>query len=206
MRIAFGLLTLTLFLSTACQDKKFAGATKAGAADSKPEPVVPSEPSKSANEIEFGKDEVYRIGDGISGVQSACISEVTSHDLKGRVYYFEFEVLEDAATVDISIGKLCGVDGEGSTKLSLQDSAKAILGQEVTVPTDASGSRATPYLPIGSQKLNKGTYSVVISSMNTKGKADQVVDPNADEFDDFVVGKIHIKSDKTVKLLGVSAE
>lgn len=210
MRIAFGLLSLTLAFSLACQDKKFSGATQTGQAANaepkdhlqEPTPEVP-EPT---NEIEFGSDEVFRIGDGNSSAQSACIGEVKSHDLKGTVYYFQFEVLEDDASVDVSIGKFCGVDTAGFTAVALKDEAKQMIGNEISVPTDASAQRENPYAPLSGQKLKKGIYSLVVTSKNTQGRAEKSTDPNVDEYDDFVIGKIQIKSDKTVKQVKVFAE
>ena len=221
MRIILFAFCLNLFSTLACQDKKFAGGTKNGTADSVAEAPVEVDaveedavdilgqeplPEVPVKEIEFGGDEVYRIGDGSSGANSACIGEVKSHDLKGTIYYFQFEVLEDDSRVDVSIGKLCGVDQASFTSVALQDDSKNLIDSEITVPIDAAGSRSSPYLPIESQVLKKGIYSIVVTSKNTAGRASKSSAPNADEYDDFVVGKIQIKSDKTVKQIKVYTE
>lgn len=218
MRIALTALCFSLLSTAACQNKKFAGGTKNGVADALPEAVaeeesIESEPIESleqpkppSKEIEFGAAEFFRIGDGNSGANSACIGEVKSHELKGTTYYFQFEVLENDSKIDVSIGKLCGVDSANFTTVSLQDAAKNPINAEVVVPIDASGVRSSPYAPLASQSLKKGIYSIVVTSKNKLGRTEKSPDPNADEFDDFVVGNIQIKSNKTVKQIKVFAE
>ncbi len=214
MRITHAVLSLSLFLNIACQDKEFSGGTKTGAADASPEDPKQhkSKPVESVNseapskEIEFGADEVYRIGDGQSSLNSACIGEVKSHDLKGTVYHFQFEVLEDDTSVDVSVGKFCGVDQAGFTAIALKDESNKALAPEISVPIDASGSRANPYQPFAGAALKKGLYSVVVTSKNTAGRASKSSDPNVDEYDDFVIGKIKINSNKNVRQIKVFAE
>lgn len=186
MRLATITLGFILITSACAEEKKFSGAA----------PIT---------QIEFGAEGVYRIGDGVSGAQSACISQVTSHDLKGTLYNFQFEVLENNAKIDVSIGKLCGVDTTDVTTIALQDSKKKPIVAEIVVPSDSS-NRSSPYAPFITQTLNKGVYQVSIRAKNKAGKASQVIDPTLDEFDDFVVGKIQIKSDKAVKQLEVVTE
>lgn len=186
MRLIQFTLGFVLTLTACTEEKKFKGAT-------------------SASSIEFGADSVFRIGDGVSGAQSACIGQVTSHDLKGTLYHFQFEVLENDSKIDISIGRFCGVDTTDVTAISLQDENKKPIIAEIIVPSDSS-DRPSPYAPFDTQTLSKGVYQVTIRAKNKNGKSSQVIDPNLDEFDDFVVGKIQIKSDKTVKQLEVITE
>ncbi|RZA26409.1 MAG: hypothetical protein EOP10_03715 [Proteobacteria bacterium] len=186
MRPALYTLGFLLIASACAEEKTFKGAAP-------------------TTQIEFGAEGVYRIGDGVSGAQSACINQVSSHDLKGTLYQFQFEVLENNAKIDVSIGKFCGVDNADITTIALQDAKKKPIVAEIAVPIDSS-NRPSPYAPFITQTLNKGIYQVTIRAKNKSGKDTQMIDPTLDEFDDFVVGKIQIKSDKAVKQLEVITE
>src|SRR5690606_466226 len=56
------------------------------------------------DELIFGKDKVFHIGDNaMSG--SSCLDQITTFAIKGKRYYFEFEVTKDQTTVDITINR-----------------------------------------------------------------------------------------------------
>lgn len=196
MKLPLGLAAIALFLSTSCDSKKkFAGATQVGT----------SFKQVSDTKINFGDSNVFRIGDGTSGIQSACASELGGYDLKGTTYYFQFEVLEDDTAIDLTIGKLCGVDRDGKTTINLlKASDNSIAQAETGVPTDASG-RSAAYLPYPQFTLAKGLYSLVVKSNNVNGGTGPA-QPGVDEFDDFIIGSIEITGQKPVKAVKVYAE
>ena len=55
-------------------------------------------------------------------------------------------------------------------------------------------------------KLDKGKYSVVVSSKNVLGKPQGSATTGKDEYDDFLIGKIRVKADKGVKFSRIYSE
>lgn len=228
------IIASTLSVLAGCTGQKtFKGGAPVGHADEEPEPprrstaaaivVADSTPSPSPNPspivttaveaepaktIEFGTDQVYRIGDGTSGAQSACAEQLKSFDLKGTVYYFQFEVLSDETKVDLSIGQLCGIDAENMTTISLlEGTSTASALPLVSIPTDATPDRTLPWKPFPSTTLNKGVYSVVVTSKSNLGLPPGTpASPGQDDHDDFIIGKIQVSGDKLVKALMVYTE
>lgn len=186
-------LALSLSLSFACSKKKFSGDTPRGTT------------FKQVNDttIKFGDQDVFRIGDGTSGINSACAGELQGYDLRGATYYFQFEVLEDDTGIDISIGKICGVDNAAGTTMTLVDSLNAPQQTEIAVPIDSG--RAAAWSPYSSFTLAKGTYSLIVRSKNVMGKTGPI-QPGADEYDDFIIGSIQVAGQKKVRAVKVYAE
>lgn len=156
------------------------------------EPVVVADEDKS---IEFGSDEVFRIGNG-QAVASSCLSEIDSFDLSGTTFFFEFEVLNDATTVNLAIGRLCGIDTKNNFVSLVDSNGKAVLGEKV-IPQKVVADLGSAFSPFTQQKLNKGTYTIVMKSKPSGFLGDS---------DDFIVGKINVKADNAVRAVQVFAE
>lgn len=192
----FPFLALSLVYANACSKSKFSAETTKGVGFSQVD----------QNAIQFGEDDVFRIGDGTSGIQSACAGELKGYDLKGSTYFFQFEVLEDNNEISLTVDKICGVDRADMTFISLaSEDNDAAVQAEISVPTDASNLRATSWSPFQPVKLNKGLYSVVVRSKNTVGRVGPVP-AGLDEFDDFIIGKLNLTGTKSVKAIKVYAE
>lgn len=174
-----------------------------------PPPVPEPIPEPPMKVIEFGADKVFRIGDGEASKESACVNELSSYELKGSTYNFQFEVLEDATKIDLSIGKLCGIDAGNMTLISLvnKDSGKVEV-LEQAIPTDKA-SRPSPYAPFAQTSLNKGNYALTIKSKSALGISDEVARtnyPGLDHHDDFIVGNIMLTGDKLLRGQKVTTE
>ncbi len=161
---------------------------------------------KDDETIQFGEDDVFRVGDGSPRVLSSCASEGKEYDLKGSTYYFQFEVIQNDTKIDLSIDSICGVDKPDASFISIlnEDSDITALA-EITVPTDAALNFTKSYAAFKALSLNKGTYSIVIRSKNSVGRVGPVPE-GLDEFDDFVVGKLNLSGDKQLKAVKVYAE
>lgn len=198
-------------LSAGCSDGRFKGGGSSAEAprdNTEPETTADANPTVNA---EFGVDGVFRIGDGTAGAQSACVGELKSFDLKGTIYYFQFNVLNDDTQVDLSIGKICGVDRADTNVVSLinSDSGTEQLPEKV-LPTDASKLAQPIWTPFPAFKLQKGTYSVVVASKNVLGKpkapGPATTPTGVDDHDDFLIGNIILKGDKPIQSVKVYAE
>lgn len=228
MRLISGLLLVNMVLFSACaEDKKFAGTatSQVDQAEKEPEvtaniepepepapapapvpppaPVVPAEepPEDVDTSIEFGADEVFHIGDGALSASSACANEIDTVDLTGNTFFFEFEVLNDDTEVELSVGKICGVDYNGD-RLSLINSESKEKLEDLVVPRDSTGITANGWDPFPSVKLAKGLYSIVVASkVGSRGAGETPGD-----FDDFLVGKINVKADKQVRAVRIFTE
>lgn len=231
MNHKFYQVLLVSSLIGSCGESKFRESTTQSTARSEeaqpavPAPVQPTEPDSEPipsapapsiperdTTVEFGASEVFHIGDGAIGAQSACVNEVKTFDLTGTTYFFEFEVAEDDTSLDLSIGKICGIDAEGMTSISLINTANSALElSEVILATDRNADRSTAFTPYPTFKLNRGLYSVVVTTKNVLGKpkppaGTPVGGDGSDEYDDFIVGAITIKADKAVKASRIYTE
>lgn len=189
--IATGVM-LTVF--TGCSSGDFSGSSGASkpakpAEQSKkptPSPVVPNPsplPSSSPPEVKDdlyigGSDIVYHIGDGVLDPNSECYSEVTGQGLKGTTFIFGFDVTQSGVQTTISIDKVCGTDISSNSVTMLKDGAGYL-------PSAAIGRRATSF-QFGTLTLVQGHYDIVVKS-----------DKFQNDYDDFLVGKIHIKANKS---------
>lgn len=144
------------------------------------------------NGIEFGSNEVFRIGDGFAS-SSSCLTELDSFNLSGTTFFFEFSVLNDDTDVDVSIGKVCGIDGVKNTVSLFRDNNPTPINQKVLPSIVVTDSQPLSLFP--TFKLKQGTYSIAVASgISIFGNYD---------YDDFLVGKIRIKANKQVKALGI---
>ena len=139
------------------------------------------------NEVIFGGNKTFHIGDGEFNASSECASEIHAYNLKGTRYFFQFEVLADDTTVDVSIGKICGVDYNESNSIFLQSGATN-LDQKPLAKGQASAAFST-------QKLAKGSYTILVESRAVGAEMPQ--QPN--DHDDYIVGLVKVKGDKPIK-------
>ncbi len=91
--------------------------------------------------------------------------------------------MADSPQVQIAIEKICGVD-RSNNQLYLESNASKLV-DKILKPNDKT---ALEILGQGTA-LKKGKYKLVIQSASMVAGFEGVVD-----FDDFIVGKIHIKS------------
>ncbi len=134
-------------------------------------------------EIRFGIDSVYRIGDNsFSG--SSCKDQVAAYGWSGTRYFFEFQVLEPQTMVDISLNKLCGVDSSNSNVSKLVSSFQTLQVQPIT-PMTTSISFNQVY-------LEPGRYAVVVESNKQRNFG------YMGDHDDFLIGDIMITANKKI--------
>lgn len=139
------------------------------------------------NEIVFGSNKVFHIGDGqMSG--SSCLGELFTFSLAGKQYYFEFEVTQPGTAINLTIEKVCGVDYPDTNYVSIQQNGAAIVTPQLI-------SAGALNLAVPSATLNAGKYVVLVESR--VGTASGIGGPG--DADDFVVGNIRIKGTKAIK-------
>ncbi len=169
-------------------------------------PAPDLDPDKN---VEFGAAEIFRIGDGYAHKTSACVGTVNTYKLSGTKYFFQFEVMEDDTGVDLSIGRVCGVDNPEHDVFSLLNESTRVIELAEKILPKESETNGVPWVPYPAFKLKKGIYSVVIHSKNKEGKvypAGTPIVPEKDEYDDFIVGNIKVKATKQVKAIKIYAE
>jgi hypothetical protein len=138
-------------------------------------------------DIIFGGKKVFHVGDANFSFDSECALQIKAYRLKGTRYFFEFQILEPNTAVDIAVNKICGIDYNLTNTIHLQDATtdldqKALAKQISDVKFDR-------------KMLQPGKYMVVVES---KMAGEQ--NPSApNDFDDFIVGKVHIQADKPIK-------
>lgn len=135
------------------------------------------------NSIVFGQDKVFHIGDG-RFENTSCKEEVSQLPLNGTAFFFQFEVLNDNTTVNINVAKICGVDYQTNT-FEIYALSSRVQGQYIplTATTLAGG-------PV---KLNKGAYSVLLTSGLGKDG------DNTTDRDDYIVGKVTVEGNQAVR-------
>lgn len=143
------------------------------------------------NEVIFGGNKTFHIGDGEFNASSDCASEIHAYNLKGTRYFFEFQVLANDTVVDVSIGKICGIDYDASNSIVLQTSTTT-LDQKPLAKGQTSGAFTT-------QRLNQGTYTILVESRASSDPKDQ------GDHDDYIVGQVTVKGDKPIKAGKVGA-
>jgi hypothetical protein len=139
----------------------------------------PSEIGSTPNEVIFGKDHVFHIGNG-RFENSSCREEIRQLPLSGSIYFFQFEVMQDNVLVDISMERVCGVDYSSGT-VQLTRGWRKVGTQNI-----APGISA---LDLPRAELRKGRYTVYVYA----GKGDNVRGPSWD-IDDFIVGNVRIRA------------
>ena len=202
------------FYLTACSAGNFTGSSKgpepkkaaniekkAETSKTKPDgttdPLKPDQPNTVATppdglKVEEGKldayvggdDKNYHIGDGSFTAGSACYSEVSATGLSGTKYFFSFSVTDDNVTVSASIDHICGIDLVSN---SVQIKKDGVL----IAATKKSIAKGATSHSIESFAANKGNYQIEVAASN---QSEPGYAPN--NYDDFNVGKVHIKADK----------
>lgn len=132
-----------------------------------------------------GSEVVFHIGDGKLDPSSACYSSVSGQGLEGTTFIFSFDVLADAVATTLSIDYVCGTDIGTNTGMILMNGG--VLMPERPIPQGA------PSISFGTLTLNRGRYEIVVKS---------AANPNGNDFDDFLVGKIRIQASKSAIKVG----
>ncbi len=148
-----------------------------------PAPAPAPAPVEASTEIVFGSDVVYHLGDDdFSG--SSCLSQIQQYPITGSAFFFDFEVLEDQTTIDVSVKKICGVDYDDSNFASI------VAGNVDATPSYLLTPAMTS-LTMRTVTLAKGLYSIRVQSLasTTYYYGDR---------DDFIVGNIQVKASKKV--------
>ncbi len=142
--------------------------------------------------VVFGDTQVFRIGDGLAR-GSSCKDGLDVHELKGTTYFFSFDVLNPATTVEIKIENICGIDLSNYASASLISESRANLESRKLDPGQGR-------MEFGQQSLDQGRYSIVIKTVKaTRGRWRGHVD-------DFIVGNIKVFADKKITPGSVIAE
>lgn len=184
---AAALVTLAV---TGCGSADFAGGS------GKNDKVVEEEPQKvlgennapfsqqiSEQEVLFGSDKVFHIGDN-NYPSSSCKEQIDTYKISGNRYFFEFEVKEPQTTLDIKIKKVCGIDYSGSNNALLMSGNSVIK----KIPL-APGVTTLDLQPV---TVQPGKYAVVVESLKDFKHI------RRGDFDDFLVGNIDVKANKKI--------
>ena len=159
-----------------------------------PESEITYDPS-NPNQIIFGANSVFHVGDGRLDDTSSCYQSVKQVDVSGTRYFFEFEVLNESTTVNISIGRVCGVDLSLSNFISIGNLTKGLLGQTLLTP---AANKMGQINPLVRAIFPAGKHWLVIDS-TTKNQKDVRTDVSATDKDDFLIGAVTLNADKVIK-------
>ena len=138
------------------------------------------------NEVTTGPGKVFRIGDGAASATS-CAAQVTPVGVRGKIYYFEFQVTKEATDVAISFGVTCGIDYSDTNFIILKKGAAEIYKQNMSKNVSNQG--------MPNQSLGVGKYTIIVESRT--GTNDPAGNPT--DFDDFLVGELKVKASKPIK-------
>lgn len=133
-----------------------------------------------------GSSEFFHIGDGWINKGSECYSEITSQSLKGRTFLFSFEITQENVAATISIDKICGISGSSNTVSLLFNGSP--LQAEQRLSKNATSAQ------VGTFTLKRGRYEIAVTSNN--------IGLLKTDYDDFLVGQVHIKADKNAIKVG----
>ncbi len=145
------------------------------------------------NEVVTAPGKVFRIGDGEASGTS-CAAQVTPVGVRGKIYYFEFEVTKESTEVAITFGVTCGVDYGDSNFIVLKKGAAEVYKQNMTKNVSNQG--------MPKQVLATGKYTIIVESRS--GTAETFGNPN--DFDDFLVGELKVKANKPIKAGKIGAQ
>ncbi|MCX6126631.1 MAG: hypothetical protein NTV34_18010 [Proteobacteria bacterium] len=138
-----------------------------------------------------GDDKNYHIGDGSFTAGSACYSEVSATGLSGTKYFFSFAVTDDNVEVSASIDHICGIDLV-SNSVQIKKDGVLIAGSKKLIAKGATSHS------LNSFTANKGTYQIEVAASNLPESG-----YTSNNYDDFNVGKVHIKAGKPAIKPGV---
>jgi hypothetical protein len=145
------------------------------------------------NEVITAPGKAFRIGDG-AATATSCAEKVVPVGVRGKIYYFEFEVTKDATDVAISFGVTCGIDYSDTNFIILKKGGTEVLKQNMSKNVTGQG--------MPNQVLGVGKYTIIVESRS--GTADPVGDPT--DFDDFLVGELKVKANKPIKAGRIGAQ
>lgn len=206
-RRIFGALVLLAFTTVSCGNASFFGGSKkkknssvaeqsanpsTAPGEVKPPQIGPSDQilQPDPNTVIFGRDKTFHIGDN-KYENTSCKEEVSALPLEGNAYFFQFEVLSDNTTVDINVGRICGVDYTTNTYELYSGNARVQGRYLQRLGTSATGNRMT---------LKKGTYNVVLAS--GLGRYNYNSQP---DLDDYVVGNVTVKASQAIRPINYGA-
>jgi hypothetical protein len=152
----------------------------------KPPQIGPSDQilQPDPNTVIFGRDRVFHIGDN-KYENTSCKEQIAALPLEGNAYFFQFEVLNDNTTVEINVGKICGIDYTSNT-YELYSGRNRVQGRYIQrMGTTVEGTNLM---------LRKGTYNVVLSS--GLGRYNYSARP---DLDDYVVGNVTVKGNQAIR-------
>lgn len=146
-------------------------------------PAKPMTSQVTDEEVIFGVDKVFHIGDG-RYPDSSCKDQIETYALTGNKYFFEFEILNPQTLVEIKINKICGID------YLLTNSTRIVKDNAVLQPLTLTPG--TNPLKFQGLTLEPGKYAVVVESgLN-------FTEVRAGDHDDFLIGNISVKANKKI--------
>ncbi len=138
------------------------------------------------DELIYGGGKVFHIGDG-NMTATSCMAGILLYGLAGKRYYFEFEVKEGGTSVTIDVNKICGVDYSDTNFISIVTAGQPVATQAIALNATTA--------QVSAANLAAGKYAVTVESRS--GSHDQGANPA--DFDDYVVGEVHIKGSKPLR-------
>ena len=162
--------------------------------------VNPSKPGAPAI-VDFnpGAGRLFHIGDNAME-NSTCLGMLRVTPLSGTEFYFEFEVTDGAANVQIAIKDVCGVDYDTNSIRLIREGGAVI--REGVIPRGVGPlGRAT--VDLGMQNLQPGKYQIRVESVRNPMKVFRQT-PEGDR-DDFIIGNVMVHSDRPIAKIGYRA-
>jgi|GEM_PF-2167966 len=149
--------------------------------------------TRTDREIVFGGNKVFHIGDGRFPA-SSCQRQLQAYDLSGTKYAFEFEVTEDATTLEMDVLTVCGVDYSDSNSINLvQKDGNTLRRDLIRAGVSRAGLRT--------MTVGKGRYEILVESgRNTSAGVE------GGDNDDFIVGQVRIRASKNINPGNVRVE
>lgn len=114
---------------------------------------------------------------------SSCQDQIQSSDLSGTRFVFEFEVTSIAANVQIKFYDVCGVDYDSNVMVLERDGE--IYASSYLSPSDVQ--------EIPSLSLSQGKYQLIVEAGGRE------IGAGAFDVDDFLIGRVQISSNQTLK-------
>jgi hypothetical protein len=145
------------------------------------------------NEVVTAPGKAFRIGDG-EAKDTTCAAKVIPAGVRGKIYYFEFEVKKERTEVSISFGVTCGIDYGDTNFIILKKGVAEVYKQNMTKHASNQG--------MPKQVLGRGKYTIIVESRNGSAESDDA--PN--DFDDFLVGELKVKANKPIKAGQIGAQ
>jgi hypothetical protein len=203
------LLMTSLLVLASCQNAKFrsyngegAKATTPPPVTPQPEPVTPSTPAAqipidpadpvvpvnpNGFDIEWSKPlTVWHIGDN-NYSDTACKIRIATNRIDGMQFNFNFYVQNDNTRMNIDLYH-CGVDDHFAnrhpvTVIGYNGNQEVVVKPAVTMPSSENLLFLSRLNVAQQVVLNKGWYKL---------RVDTTVNPQNNDYDDFVIGKVKL--------------